>query len=72
MHAVHAIVQVLHTLGMSAAEFPHNGGVHRTWAVFGGKNSKEKVGFPSAREWASFSEMCMLAARSKKEQEKEN
>jgi len=45
--------------------------MQRTWAVFGGKNSKEKVGFPSAREWASFSEMCILAARGKKEQEKE-
>jgi hypothetical protein len=52
--------------------YVETGGIQRTWAVFGGKNSKEKVGFPSAREWASFSEMCILAARGKKEQEKEN
>jgi hypothetical protein len=40
-----------------------------TWAVFGGKNSKEKVGFPSARERASFSEMCIVAARRRKGKE---
>jgi hypothetical protein len=34
--------------------------VYCTCAVFGGKNSKEKVGFPSSLACASFWEMCMV------------
>jgi hypothetical protein len=33
----------------------------QTCAVLGGKNSKEKVGFPSALACSSFWEMCMAA-----------
>ena len=42
-----------------------------TWAVFGGKNSKEKVGFPSARDRASFSEICMATVEKMKKVEDE-
>jgi hypothetical protein len=40
--------------------------VPHTWAVFGGKNSKEKVGFPSFLASASFCEMCMVKEYSRK------
>jgi hypothetical protein len=36
----------------------------------GGKNSKEKVGFPSARDRASFSEICMVATRRRRRKNK--
>jgi hypothetical protein len=62
MHAVHAIVEVLDTLAETLAachSWQQQDGP--TWAVLGGKNSNEKVVFPSAWAWRSFSEICMAA-----------
>jgi hypothetical protein len=63
VHAVHAVVEILYTLDVRHQHglvYRRGGGRRHTWAVLGGKNSKENVGLPSARAWASFWEMCMM------------
>lgn len=55
------IVEVLDTLGQISAETRvRSDGVRLTWAVLGGKNSKENTGFPDRWASASLSLICML------------
>jgi len=73
MHAVHAVVEVLDSLVKVSIWLPRTYmRVQYTCAVLGGKNSKEKVGFPSALAWASFCEMCIVRGYKREEGGKTN